>query len=337
MKSKNIYVLLAIFAVLIIIYVIQNISTDKMSVKESFIDLSQGVTKENIAEVDVYRPQHEDSALVLVRKEDGWVVRSRYNAPAKQTNIDNLLNKLTGLQGELRGENPELAADFGLVDTIAPVLVIKDGGGQTIMAIQIGKRGADYRGCFIKNKDSDAVYLTSEDLLQLFELYKEDSNPDSKRWVELKMIPFTKDELQKVKIISGGKSIELLNEEVAAFAPEDSSAPAIPPEKEWKKGKLSRGIELEDNRINSMLSRVVNFRAVDIANPDSLKYYGFAKPKYKVELTDWTGDSQTFVVGNKIEGEQIKYYTRLLGEDLIFIVAHSGFNNLFLTPFEKKK
>ncbi|MCP4633123.1 MAG: DUF4340 domain-containing protein [candidate division Zixibacteria bacterium] len=335
MKSKNIVILAIIFAVLIVLYIIQNVSTNRMAVTESTVSIVEGLNSEDIGEIRVYRPGKINSGLHLVKSDNDWHVKSRYNAPAKVNETDKLIGELSNLRGEVRGKNQELVSDFGLADSEAVILDITGNTGEPLSTLLLGKQGPDYRGCFIKKKDSPMIYFTSNDLTGSFGLSTDDSEPDSKKWVELKMIEFAKEELQKIKIIARNKSIELLNQIPPATGqvPDPSQAPI----KEWVKGNISGGVDLEDTKVNTLVSRVVNFRATDVANPDSAEYYGFDKSRYKAEITDPAGDVYSLLIGNKLKEDEKKYYARILGKNIIYVIAESGFNNLFKTPFEKKK
>jgi len=171
-------------------------------------------------------------------------------------------------------------------------------------------------------------------LISSFGLHTEDSQPDSKKWIETKMFQYKADELKEVKIKSRNKSIELINEEVKIDLGDQPDA-IMGTKKEWKKGKISPGITLEDNRVESLVNRIVNFQATDVADPDSLDNCGFDDSNYKVEFTDPAGDTHTFIVGKQLPGDENSYYARILGEDIVYVINKSGFSNLFTTPFEK--
>ncbi len=334
MKPKTMYVVLAVFAVLIIIYIIQNVSSDKKPVSEAFTSLSEGIQRDEITGIEVYYPDAQDSALVLSKEGDSWIVESKYGAPAKETEINRLLDELADLKGELRGDNPDLAADLGLTDTTAAMLVVTGRDGNTLATYLLGNRGPNYRGVFIQRAASNKMYLANTNLRSTFGLYAEDSQPDSKKWIDTKVFPYQKEELDRIKIVSPNKGIELVNAEQPV--PEGDTAQVFQsPKKEWKKGEISRGVTVEDKDVNSLVSRVVNLRATDVADPERTDEYGFTSPDYKVELTDPAGDIHTFIVGKQLPDDENSYYAKVLGKDVVYIINKSGFSNLFVTPFEK--
>jgi len=165
MKSKKIYKFIAVFAVLVVIFIIQNNSSDKKSITETYTNLSKEIDRAVIGKISVYRPDNIDSGLVLIKQDDIWKVESKYNVVAKNTEIEKLLDNIADLNGDLRGENEELAADFGLTDSTAAIIEIGDRTGNTILTFQLGKRSADYRGSFIREKGSHLMYLTKSDLI----------------------------------------------------------------------------------------------------------------------------------------------------------------------------
>ncbi|MBD3170190.1 MAG: DUF4340 domain-containing protein [candidate division Zixibacteria bacterium] len=339
MKSKTLYTILGIFAILIIIYFIQASISDKKPIDEAFTDLSQGLEEDNIGEILVYRPGEEDNGVHLVHEGKDWTVASNYGALAKERNITEFMEKLTALSGELRGTSEEIAAEFGLTDTSMAKMVIKDKSGNVIRSFELGKDSPDYRGSYVRVEGDPKIYRTMDGINRYFGLFNADSDPDSDRWSDKKIIHFTKDELQKIKVISGNKYYELVKETTAPqVVPSDTSKPAPPPQEKWVVGKTSRGADIDEKQITSMLSRITNLQATDLVDPDSAEFYGFNRSKYKVELYDEVGDKYIFELGNKITDDtnRDKYYARLKSSKLVYLVAESGYNNIFVTPFEKK-
>jgi len=336
MKAKNIYIMLGIFAVLILIYVVQNTTSSRKQATEAFTDLSQGLVSQEITEVAIYRPAHEDSGLVLAKTGESWIVKSRFNAPAKQSEIDKLLSDLSSMKGELRGNDSNLEDDFGLAESSATFLVIKSGVDNVSLTFQLGKRGPDSRGAFIRKGGSPEMYLTQSNILSSFGMNTDNSQPDSKKWVETKIFNYTKDDLNKLKIISKNKSIELIAEEKKMDIGDQPGA-IKGTKRDWKKGEISAGITVPDDQINSLVGKLVNSRATDVADPNGAGLYGFEGSDFKIEFADTSRVIHTFAVGKPTPDNANNYYARIQDGSVIFIINKSTFDNLFTTPFEKKK
>lgn len=336
MKGKSIYIILGIFAVLILIYIIQNVSSDKMAVQESAEDISMGIKAEDIAEVHAYRPGHEDSMVVLANGDDGWVVKSMYGAPARKEEAEKMVNEITGLTGELRGRGEELASDFGFTDSTITYLEIIGRGGETLRTLEIGKRGPNYRGCFIRDKGGNKIYLTTDELRQRFGLYSDETLPESKRWVEMDMVSPNRNDLQRVKIYAANKLLEVANEDLPLAVQDDTTGMPPPPQKKWMVVETSPGVTFEEKRINSLLGWVTNFRAVEIADPADADKYGFKNSKYSIEITDLAGDVHTIIIGKPIKGDRTQYYAKYADGETVYIIDESSYDNFFIKPFEKK-
>ena len=123
-----------------------------------------------------------DTLVELKRSGDGWVVASLYDWPTKADRVNDLLDDVTGLSGELRSSRSDVLADFQIDDEGGFHLVGEAGGGSELFHLVVGKN-SPRGGSFVRAHGSDDVYLTSAAFRSSFGLWGDDPTPpEGKRW-----------------------------------------------------------------------------------------------------------------------------------------------------------
>ena len=72
MKNKNFAIMVGVLVVLIVIFLFQQLNTDKKSISESLIDIFPDLNAASISAIKVYKQDYPDSGLSFVKK-DGTV------------------------------------------------------------------------------------------------------------------------------------------------------------------------------------------------------------------------------------------------------------------------
>ncbi len=118
---------------------------------------------DNISEIEIKK----DGETVVLRKNDeGYVVASRNNYPAKTEAVNRFINDTlnVGLEKKVgSGESLEKELETVAGGSGAREFTLKNDAGKTMVHFVVGKAGSDGRGSYIKRLDDedDAVYLTS--------------------------------------------------------------------------------------------------------------------------------------------------------------------------------
>ena len=139
MRSKNLVTLAIVLGILIIIYLVQTLGTDKKSISESLVNIYPDFSSSSVSYIKVFKQDYPDSGLSFAKKDGQWLISSYFNAPAKVTDIDKLLDDVNKLQGEIRSTKPELFPDYEIADDAALHLEFMGPDSTDLAYLLIGK------------------------------------------------------------------------------------------------------------------------------------------------------------------------------------------------------
>ncbi|OQX91069.1 MAG: hypothetical protein B6D58_08935 [candidate division Zixibacteria bacterium 4484_95] len=309
MRNKSFIVLLSVLGVLIIVYIIQNLSTGRKSATESFIQLFPDLNPSSVSYIKVYKQEYPDSGLAFAKKEGQWVISSYYDVPGKQSDIEKILQDAKNIKGEIRSTKPELFDDYEITDSLALHLEFLGPDSSEVAHFLVGKGVKQAsRSSFIRNYNSDTVYMVNENFISRFAVWQ--AEPSKKmpvnRWTELKMADVNKDDVKSIEIVAKRKKYLFEKKEQAT---EDTLEPI---KYVWQQIKPKKGKILD--------------------NPAEL---GFAKPKYIASITTTDGETISFEFGNMIDTTSKNVYAMVKGKPFVYKVTNYYFSSLFEKPFEK--
>ncbi len=332
MRNKSFIVLLSVLGVLIIVYIIQNLSTGRKSATESFIQLFPDLNPSSVSYIKVYKQEYPDSGLAFAKKEGQWVISSYYDVPGKQSDIEKILQDAKNIKGEIRSTKPELFDDYEITDSLALHLEFLGPDSSEVAHFLVGKGVKQAsRSSFIRNYNSDTVYMVNENFISRFAVWQ--AEPSKKmpvnRWTELKMADVNKDDVKSIEIVAKRKKYLFEKKEQAT---EDTLEPI---KYVWQQIKPKKGKILEDKDIQNILNRLTTIRGNDIFKPDNPAELGFAKPKYIASITTTDGETISFEFGNMIDTTSKNVYAMVKGKPFVYKVTNYYFSSLFEKPFEK--
>ncbi len=185
---------------------------EKIDQEQLYTQVVPQFDKDTIVEISAHIPAKEGEKghpLHLVRKEGRWLVQrwdkeKPYWAPAKEEKFGRLLAALRGLAGEKRASGKDLFATFALdKDQAMRVELKKSGGGK--IALEIGKRGPRWNSSFVKRPGSDDIYICSQNLLSLFEIWSEKpaGSLSARPWTEKTIVAEGPGEVEGVSYTRG--------------------------------------------------------------------------------------------------------------------------------------
>lgn len=331
MKNKSFTILIAVLGILILVYVVQQISTGKKGVGESFIQLFPDLNPSSVSYIRVYKQEYPDSGLAFAKKDGQWVVSSYYDAPGKQSDIEKILQDVKALQGEIRSVKSELFDDYEITDDVALHFEFSGPDSSEITHFLAGKGVPQVsRSSFIRMYGNDTVYMANENFISRFGVW--DAEPSKKiavnRWTELKMVNVEKDDVQSIEILTKRKTYLFEKKEQVS---EDALEPI---KYVWWQAKPKKGKILEEKDITAILSRITTIRGKDIIEPKNLAELGLTKPKYIASMTTIEGEMISLEFGNMADTTSKDIYAMVKGKPFIYKVANSHFTSLFEKPFE---
>ena len=331
MKSKNLGILVAVLAVLIVIYLIQQFSSGKKSVSESLIQLYPDFNSSSVNFIKVYKQDYPDSGLSFVKKDGKWQVASYFYAPAKENDIDKLLTDVKSMQGEIRSTKADLFEDYDIADDAALHLEFQGPDSAIIAHFLVGKGvQQSSRSSFVRNYNADTVYMANQNFLSRFAVWNAEPSkkmPD-KRWADMVMTHVDKEQIQSIEIKAKRKTYLFTKNE------EPSEDTLAPPKYVWKQVTPKKGKVLEDKDIQSILGRITGLNASDIVSRESNPEYGLTKPEYTVNVI--TGEGQATKINFGIEADTTSkaHYAMVEGQPFIYNVANYHFEAMFVNPFK---
>jgi len=332
MKNRNFAILLAVLGILVIVYVIQQVSSGKKTIAEMTIKLFPRFEPSDVALISVYKEQYPDSGIAFARKDTGWIVASYHNAPGKKADIEKIMTDMKGLGGEIRSTNPSLFSDFGLADDEALHLKFMKQDSTVLIHFLAGKGIADApRSSFIRRAGSDTVYKADENFISRFAMWNAEPwrRVQVNRWIELKMTELALDSVIACDLVIKGKTNRFVKETQAV---EDTTAP---PKSSWKQVESGFGKKLEGNDIPGILSRLTNMRAFDLTSGEIYGVTGLQKPEAKALLTTTNSGVIEISFGAMADTTQKTRYAMVSDKPFIYKVSDSIYESVFVTPFKK--
>ena len=275
------------------------------SVLESKPDTGQ------IQSIKAWIGEKPDSSVVLERSGDGWTIPSRYGWKAKNDLVQQLLDELAGMKGEIRSSKAEVLPDYQIDDQNGLHVVAASTGGAELFHIVAGKSAAQ-GGSFVRRQGSNDVFMTTSSLRSTFGVWGDTPRPpDAKRWINLEVHKAERNDVDRIVLHSKGEEI-VLQKELAtpvpppppadqAPAPPDSAAPAPSVDRSnWTWKKDARG-EIDKGKADSVLGTLCSLYAAEVADPAKLEEYGFGPGARVAEITFADGRTTRIEFGKEIE------------------------------------
>lgn len=332
MKSKNLIILVAVLGILVIIYLIQSLTTSRKSVSESVVNIYPDFNSSSVSYIQAFKQLYPDSGLYFAKKDGLWVITSYYGAPARQTDIDKLLEDIKKLQGEVRSTNEGLFSDYDIGDDQALYLEFLGPDSTVIADILIGKGVPEASSSsFIRKAGSDTVYMANQNFLSRFAVWNADPGKrlTEKRWAELKMADFDKEKVNQIALKDNKKDYRF--ERQAELVKEDTTETT---KYTWKQVEPAKNA-LDSKKIDDILNRLSNLRGSEIVGNEIQEPYGLENPKYSATVSDSAGQVYAYYFGAETDTTGNNFYAAVAGKPFVYKIAKSNFEALFVNPFKK--
>ncbi|MHC5038784.1 MAG: DUF4340 domain-containing protein, partial [Planctomycetota bacterium] len=134
-----------------------------------------------------------------------WAVTSRFGYAAKNEKIGELFDEIRELkEGPKRGENPDLWSSFEIDETQAATVAFKDGSGNALLTVHLGKVNYSMRNLFKRQtgeekKDESTTYIRLNDAPEVFEIPGSHTvSLKPSEWLDLEIL---KEEFEKIEAV----------------------------------------------------------------------------------------------------------------------------------------
>ena len=264
MKSKKLLVLFNLVLALVVVAFVKkywNEKKDAELAKEAAPEsdvLPKEIVPAAVARIEITAPA--EKALTLEKNANGdWTIPSQFNTRAAKWSIDELLKNVSGIEGELRSEKPDVLGDFSLTDEQAIHVKLSGEGGTEIAHLLVSPERPYGRQNFVRAQGSDLVYATRTDVLSALGIFEKTDKPKYKTFAHLQTLKFDVSKASSVKL---GGSLELVKKENAEdkstaweFVPKDAS-------------------EIDPAKVSELLSQAVNVYGQEAIDPAEDNAYG---------------------------------------------------------------
>lgn len=333
MKSKNLIALVVVLGILIVIYLIQNLGSDKVSVSESLTDLFPDFNSSSVTMIKAYKHLYPDSGLTFIKTDGDWYVESYFNAPAKESEIDKLFTDIKKIQGEVRSTSQDLFPDYEIADDVALHVEFLGSDSSQIAHILFGKGVPQAsRSSFMRNFGSDTVYMANENFISRFAVWNAEPSKKmpAKRWIELNLAAFDKEQVKSIELIDRKKAYLFEKHEEIVTADTIETTKTV-----WTQVKPDKD-KLEEKKITDLLNRVSSLRGMDIISTEILPEYKLDKPSQTVGVTLDDGTAYRFGFGGEADTTSNSRYLKVEGKPHVYTVAKYTYESIFVNPFKEE-
>jgi len=332
MNKKMIYILATLFIVLLAVSYIQKGFDRATGTPETLDELKLSFDPDSVTGINVFKQHYPDSGLHFQKLETDWVVASEYNAPAKQSDVQKLIDDLRNASGSVRGESADLFADFEITDEKALQIEFYDSARNKLLHLYVGKGGGTGRECFIRLAGSPKIYLAGENFISRFAAWN--APPERKlpadRWLELKLYDIDRNNMTSIRILKGKTAFEFANVEI----PSEDTLSA--PSKAWIQISPEKGSKLEESKIRGLASAISGLRAKGVVDPAFKDQFGLSNPRNIIRAGDMTGKEAEIAISDPVNVDEERYVI-VKGRDSVYKIDKSTFERLLVEPFKTNK
>jgi hypothetical protein len=341
MKRKNLIILAAALAVLVLISLAQKLSHDKSTSRSSSTVLVAGeFSRDNIGRIVIGRGAQTE-AVVLAAAPAGWQVTTAWNAPASTQRIDGLLQALSNLRGEFRSNSEAVLADYGFADSTTVRVTGYDKGGALAFTLETGEKPRQGVGSFARRPGSPEVYLVAADLLGAMGVYTAAAGPQSRHFLDLQAFTCEREGVDAITLHDAGRTLVLTKTfEVIQPALGDTAHAAPYTDRASWQWLVEPRRPAAKSKVDVVLTAVTSLRAQDVADPSApAALYGLDPPARQAVVKMADGTTAILSFGGARAGgprQPAGVYCRVEGRSIVWVVGEYQIESIFKNPDDLK-
>ena len=333
MNRKQIIFLGILLVLLIVGVTVKEFQKPAELTKEEYVPLALSLRAESVEKIEIEKKVTgaEQSqkpvlfALVAKAKEGQkiWRIPDLSNARADKAKIERLIKDIHEAKGELRGKGASLHKDFGLEEEKALRVSFYDAVGADLLTLFIGEKRFAAGEIFIRQKDSDSVYLVNTDLLSRIGIYGDSSKekPTSEFWAALNLFNFDPskvEQLEASRLIDG--KLTVVADVIREIDPND------PAKRKWKYQRTGLPFALDAEKVRKFLDELKTWNAMKALAPEPGKNYGFdhTEAQMKIRLE---GNKEILIKGGDKDTAAGSYFMQVSTEPTLYKLGDYYFNS----------
>ena len=368
MKPKTLIPLALVLVVLGVLVVVRSVQDRPPSITEEVVLtplMPEGLTLDKLGQLEVYAGIAEDEKIVLTKnvERDRWEIASHFNAPVKESKIEEYIGTLLKLKGEAREPNApderlesyDLTPDLGF-----HIAGYEPGSEDPIFHVLVGK-SIRSGSVFMRIMANNDIYVADSDLRQDAGIYSDERSetPRPGTWLDTKILELEKDRVKRISLTFPDKKIVLEHREKPSEEPESAESDgeeesdaeeseaeesdaeesdteeeedteARPVEYEWVVASGGIGKSVKESAVNALLSKISNLSATDVVDPEKKDEWKLDPPIYEIRV-QLEGETDEIVLEGGRPRVNTNGYMRLAEstDNIVYRVNRYGFEQLF--------
>ncbi len=346
MKPKSLIPLVIVFVVLALAVMMKKGKEPEYDLAdevELHDILPDGISESDIAKLELYDGSASNDKLTLAwnAEEDAWYATSHFNAPVKDSKIQDYLKDVVQLKGEFRSSvaQDDALEAYNLQEDQAFHLVgYKKDADAPAFHLLIGTFPGQ-KSVFMRTDGEKDVYVEDTNLRQLAGVYGNDTAkaPEAEPWLDKQIVDFDKDQIEKITLKTPDKALtfELEAKPIETPAPEGDVASEVKPqpevEYEWKltEGGLP-GMEYKVNARDGVLRKLDSLSADTIVDPSTKAGWGLDTPAFTCTVKLKDDPEEVVIEGGRPDPAQ-NGYVRVANDDkdIVYELGKYNFEQLW--------
>jgi hypothetical protein len=223
--------------------------------------------------------------VTVSKAADGaWTVTSYYGLPADFEKVSRLVQDLNEAKIErFVTDNPERMSRLGFKDS---VITLADGGGKPIWTLTLGKAPDSGNGRFLRFGDEQKAYLSGTSVWL---------DTDPKAWANAQLVTVKPDEVARVEIPLGGRTVVLTRPK--------KDAP-------WSAEGGPAGEKLLQEKAASILSTLTSLRFSETADVKDPAAAAARQHERTIKFTTFGGRETTVTLARRPEVKKLRAPTK---------------------------
>jgi len=162
MKLKKLLVIIGIVSFLVVLVFIKNSCNKIQSIKATATDNAVALANSSVnvfaSKITIYNGSDDKKRVILIKNGDGeWILEGKFGLRARKEAVDNLLNSLYDLKGEVRAESKSLFSDFQIQDNESAHLILAGADGSVLTHLVISFKKLNGNQNFIRKFNSEII------------------------------------------------------------------------------------------------------------------------------------------------------------------------------------
>jgi len=321
MKPKQILPFAVILFMLIAAVAIKKYVTPSEIATEEYESLDFDFEIDDVWKVRVGKGQ--ETAVELVREENGWRIPERWNARADEDKIYGMIGPLLTAKGEWRGKGDALYQDFALGEKEAFWVALDNASDEPLFKLWLANKRSGFQTSFVRQDGSDEIYVTDKDLLSQLGVFGalQGQRPNMDRWADLRLFHFDEKDVVGLKVSRFKRKKEKVLAEIQKSTAAEDAGPDL-----WQFTQAKIIESVDQKKVIPYFLGLKNVRARRILDPTD--------KKQRVDKIDWQmkvtlKDGREITLTASPEDEE--YGTRrvrLSTEPVIFLISDYPFQTL---------